>query len=636
MAVGDILNEGVAARPLRAAAWLRPLIWTAAAIVTLAVAIAPDLIDLPRPQGALVFDRASYTPVNGSARDVTMPHAIYISFREVLPSVRYVFKFEPQAGAQDDLHVYVPSFNRRIKLSVNGSVFFDSETETIWTGAFISSSSLIQIPRAILVAGQNALTIDVFDVDRFAVPVHLSEVYVGTAAALSWPFKLRVFFQSQLKIMALAVHFVFGVGLIAAYFFRPKDPLYSWLAVFLIVNMLIAIGMLIGWQPAVRSFVLLFTVLAPAMGLLFIGFSLALVGLRPPKMLAYMAIAITGALVPFTFVDTTFSKIVLAAIGGGVTIASLCAAAMVFAWSAIRRGDTDAGLMLPSAFLLVWFAVRDTFVMATLPAHGFNLLIPYVRPVFFSFLTVVLLRRIGVTLDQLDRANENLSMRLAEREAELAIFHRQEKAKTAHLVREQERHRLTHDLHDGISGHLASIIALSERTGDKSTEQAAREALNDLRLVIYSLDLDDSELPVALANFRDRLIPQLHRLGIELDWSIAGLPEVSGVTPGNALAILRILQEAVTNAVKHGPARRIVIRASAAAGDKVMITVENDGRAFSESGTGQSLGGHGLGNMRRRAAGLQGDVTIDALPHGTRLTLLLPRRFPAFDDEAAT
>ena len=629
MAVGDILNGRIAARPERAAAWLRPLIWAAVAVVTLVVAIAPDVIDLPRPQGAIVLDRATFIPSTGSARDVTMPDAIYASFGEAPASVRYIFRFDLQAGPQDDLHVFVPSFNRRIELSVNGSEFFDSEPQTIWTGAFISSSSLTQIPRAILVAGQNEMTIDVFDIDRFAVPVHLSEVYLGAADVLSWPFKMRVFFQGQLKIMALAVHFVFGAGFIAAYFFRPKDPLFSWLAIFLFVNMLIAIGMLIGWQPAVRSFALLYTVLAPAMGFLFIGFSLALVGLRPPKMLAYLAVAITCALVPFIFVDTTLSKIILGAIGGGVTIASLTAAALVFAWSAIRRGDTDAGLMLPTAFLLVWFAVRDTFVMATLPAHGFNLLIPYVRPVFFSFLTVVLLRRIGATLDQLDRSNENLSIKLAEREAELAIFHRQEKAKTALRVREHERQRLTHDLHDGISGHLASIIALSERTGDKPTELAAREALNDLRLVIYSLDLDDSELPVALANFRDRLIPQLQRLGIELDWSIASLPEVSGVTPGNALAILRILQEAVTNAVKHGPARRIAIRGTAAAGDRIMITVENDGRAFSEAGRG-----HGLANMRRRAAGLNGEVAIEALAHGTRLTLLLPRRFPAFDDEA--
>jgi signal transduction histidine kinase len=146
--------------------------------------------------------------------------------------------------------------------------------------------------------------------------------------------------------------------------------------------------------------------------------------------------------------------------------------------------------------------------------------------------------------------------------------------------------------------------------------------------VIYSLDLGDRELPLALASFYERLVPQLQRLGVALDWSIASLPEVSGVTPGNALAILRLLQEAVTNALKHGPARRIAIRGSAAPDDMVAITVENDGRPFAEVG-----GGHGLDNMQRRADQLHGKLKIEAVEHGTKLSLLLPSCLPAFEDE---
>lgn len=631
MAVGNIINERIAARPERVAGWARPLVWAAVAVVTLIVAVAPDLIDLPRPEGAIVLDRATFIPSNGSARDVAMPNAIYARLADTPLSVRYGFRFDLPAASEDDLYVFVPSFNRRIQLSVNDTVFFDSETQTVWNGALISTSSLTRVPRAIVGAGHNVLAIDVFDVSRFAVPVYVSELYVGSAAVLSWPFKVRHFVQNQLKIMALAAHLLLGAGMIVAYFFRPKDRLFSWLTAFVVVNLVFAIGMLIGWQPSIRGFILFFAVLAPAMGILFVGFSLALVGVQPPKMLRYATFAVTLVLLPCIFIDSLLARIVVAVSGATVVVVSLITGAGIIAWKAIRRNDTDARLVLPSVFLLAWYSARDTYITATLPAHGYNLLVPYARPVFLAFLTGVLLRRIGVTLDQLDRANETLTTRLAEREAELAIFHRQERAKATHLVREQERRRLTHDLHDGISGHLASIIALSERTGDKPTEQAAREALNDLRLVIYSLDLDDSELPVALANFRDRLIPQLQRLGIALDWSIADLPEVSGVTPGNALAILRILQEAVTNAIKHGPARRIAIRASAAADGKVAITVENDGRAFVEAGSG-----HGLGNMRRRAAGLNGEVAIEALANGTRLTLRLPRHFPAFDDEAVT
>jgi signal transduction histidine kinase len=173
---------------------------------------------------------------------------------------------------------------------------------------------------------------------------------------------------------------------------------------------------------------------------------------------------------------------------------------------------------------------------------------------------------------------------------------------------------------------------MAEHAGDEvqPIEQAARQALDDLRLVIYSLDLGDRELPLALANFRERLIPQLRRLDVELDWSTAELPEVSGVTPGNALTILRIMQEAITNALKHGPARRIVIRGATADGGKAAIIVENDGRPFAVERYG-----NGLRNMRQRADQLQGEVALEPLDSGTRLLLLLPTSLPSGQDDTS-
>jgi hypothetical protein len=240
---------------------------------------------------------------------------------------------------------------------------------------------------------------------------------------------MRTFIQEHLKFMALAAHLLLGAGMILAFFFRPKDPLFSWLAAFIVANLVIAVGMLIGWQPAIRGFILFFAVLAPAMGLLFVGFSLALVGVQPPKLLLHVVVVITCALLPCVFVDTRLARIIVALSGAFSVVIALFAGAAVIAWSAWRWRDIDARLVLPSAFVLAWYAARDTFVTATLPEYGFNLLTPYARPLFLAFLTGVLLRRIGVTLDQLDRANDTLSIRLAEREAELATFHRQERTK---------------------------------------------------------------------------------------------------------------------------------------------------------------------------------------------------------------
>lgn len=608
--------------------WLRNIGWTALAIATLATAVAPELVTLPEPESALVLDQATYLPDNGSGSEVSLPHAIYPRINQHPNLVRYLIGFDLSAKPDQNLFLFIPSINRRISLVFNGETLFGFESSAFWTGPLASTSVMVQLPRLAMNAGRNQLTV-VVESGPFAVPTYLSKIYLGSEAALASPYKLRIFLDSQLKIMALAAHVILGLGLICAYFFRPKDPLFFWLATFNVVSVIVATGVLGGYQPALQGILPFIVAVSSAMGFIFVIVALALINVHPPKVLGFIAMAVPCVLLPFALIDTTLSKMILAGSAVAVLITGYIAGTGLLAWGAFRLSSTDARLMLPPSFLIAWFAIRDVYVTVTLPEHAFNLLTTYPRPLYLAFITAVLMRRMGVSLDQVDRANETLNIKLAEQQAKFAALHRQERAKTANLVREQERQRLTHDLHDGISGHLVSIIALSERAGDKPIEQAAREALNDLRLVIYSLDLGDRELPLALANFRERLIPQLHRLGVELDWSIAGLPEVSGVTPGNALAVLRILQEAITNALKHGPARKITIRGAPSADGMVAITLENDGRAFVENG-----GGHGLANMRRRAQQLHGKLNIEAVTQGTKITLLLPSRLPDFEDEA--
>lgn len=606
--------------------WIRNFGWAALGIVTLATAVAPELVTLPEPEGATVLNRAMLLPDNASGSEVSLPHAMYPRLSQPARVLRYQVDFDLMRAADKNSFLYIPSVNRRISLELNGESFYGFESSALWTGPLASTSVMVRLPRAELTAGKNQLTV-VVETGPFAVPAYLSEIYLGSEAALAAPFKLRNFLASQLKTMVFAAHALLGFGLIFAYFFRPNDPLFFWLASLNAISLVFSIGMLVGYQPVFQPILPFVICLAPALGLTYICVALALINVRPPRILSYIAIAVTLTLLLFAVFDTTLGRVILASSASAIMLVSSAATTGSIAWGAFRRGSTDARLILGPIFLIAWFAARDVYITATLPEHGFDLLATYPRPLFLAFLTAVLMRRMGVSLDQFDRANETLAIKLAEREAELAVLSRQERVETTRVTREQERQRLTHDLHDGLSGHLVSIIALSERTGDKPTEQAAREALNDLRLVIYSLDLGDRELPLALANFRERLIPQLHRLGVTLDWSTAGLPEVSGVTPGNALAILRILQEAITNAVKHGPARKIAIRGAATADGMLVITVENDGHPFSES-----HGGYGLANMRRRTEQLHGALKVEACGRGAKVTLLLPTCLPDFDD----
>ena len=609
--------------------WLRRLGWITLIGATVIVAVAVYVVRLPDPTDALVIDHASYFRDGAQGKDVALPHMAFSMFAEPPDEARYTAHFDLATVPSQPLFLFIPLANRAAVLKLNGETLLEGASRTVWSGLLVSNPMMVMLPRRLLVAGRNDVTLEL-DVGETAIPIYVSRLFVGSEAALSPYYRLRLFVEDRLKTMALAAHLLLGFGVIIAFFYRPKDPLFAWLSAMVGVSFTLTSAMFVGFQPHAENLLSYVAAVSPAVGLLAVGFSYALIGLTAPSWVAVMAVAVPAVSALAIWSDLWPGRFVLVLIDVAILLAAFAVALFVVASGAFRRGSLDARLMLPAFFLAGWFLIRDALVTAQLIDRPLIMITPYVRPFFLVAVMAVLMRRLALSLDHLDRANENLNRRLAEREAELAELHREEGLEAARQIRDQERQRLTHDLHDGISGHLVSIIAMSERAGGdvKPIEQTARQALDDLRLVIYSLDLGDRELPLALANYRERLIPQLRRIGVELVWSTANLPEVSGVTPGNALTILRILQEAITNALKHGPARQIAIRGAAAANGMVAITVENDGRPFVAGNAG-----FGLPNMRRRARALQGDVEVMSTNGGVVLTLLLPLCLPDFPIE---
>jgi len=181
------------------------------------------------------------------------------------------------------------------------------------------------------------------------------------------------------------------------------------------------------------------------------------------------------------------------------------------------------------------------------------------------------------------------------------------------------------DLHDGIAGQLMSIVALSEQdTGPKATEitHACHRALTDLRLVVDSMEDVGDDLGMMLVAFRDRVEPQLRRSGIRLDWQVRDLPDLPGLSPATTLAIFRVLQEAVNNAVRHSgsPVIEVASSQSPLPGHGVRLVVRDHGNG----GAVLRRGHHGMDNMQRRAGGLGAILEVESDASGTRVVLDLP------------
>ena len=202
------------------------------------------------------------------------------------------------------------------------------------------------------------------------------------------------------------------------------------------------------------------------------------------------------------------------------------------------------------------------------------------------------------------------------------------------------------DLHDGLGGQLVSIVALSERgNGSAGIGEAARAALKDLRLVIDSMDDIGGDLMLALGSWRERAMAQLRPHDIALDWravTAQGLPVHPELRPWHVIQIVRLLDEAVTNAVKHANAKRITVRIETLAGtdghDRGCITFEDDGNGFEITSDGAAAGAikaaRGLRNMRSRAARCGAELELSSCERGTRVRLTLPHRFPDSDGAA--
>src|SRR5690606_385721 len=165
----------------------------------------------------------------------------------------------------------------------------------------------------------------------------------------------------------------------------------------------------------------------------------------------------------------------------------------------------------------------------------------------------------------------------------------------------EERMRLKNNLHDVIDGELMSIVAMGERTTDPAARditQACHRALTDLRLVVDSMEDVGDDLGMMLVAFRDRIDPQLRRSGIRLDWQVRDLPDLPGLSPATTLAIFRILQESVNNAVRHSGSKvvEVVSSESLLPGHGVRLAVRDHGRG----GAMLRRGHHGMDNMQRR------------------------------------
>ena len=199
----------------------------------------------------------------------------------------------------------------------------------------------------------------------------------------------------------------------------------------------------------------------------------------------------------------------------------------------------------------------------------------------------------------------------------------------------EERARIARDLHDVVAHSMSVIVvqagaerlALSEDAAStretlQSIEKTGRQGLVEMRRLVEMLRADDEELALAPQPSLDHLellVRQVREAGLPVDLRVEG--ERTPLPPGVDLSAYRIVQEALTNALKHaGPARAVVTLRYLP--EALELEVADDGRG-EDAGEG---GGHGIVGIRERVAvfgGVLESGRVDGRGYCLRATLPL-------------
>jgi signal transduction histidine kinase len=194
------------------------------------------------------------------------------------------------------------------------------------------------------------------------------------------------------------------------------------------------------------------------------------------------------------------------------------------------------------------------------------------------------------------------------------------------VIVEQERNRIARDMHDVVAHSLAVVVAQAdgaryaraanpEAVDDALTtiSTTAREALADVRLLLGQLRHSEGDGPQPALADLDRLLDQMRASGLDIVFTETGQARSFGT--GAQLAVYRIVQEALTNALRHGELDKPVTVDFEWTATTVEVSITNTIKGVVPTA---SLG-HGLAGMRERAALVGG--ALRAAPEGPRFVV---------------
>lgn len=585
---------------------------------------------------------------------VALPHALPRSLRLLEPALasnlpvvqwyRLQLPADALAATAQGARLYIPRWQTigTLAVYVQGRLAWQSRGDRVWN----SFNHPVWIDLGGLAAPGEAAQVHLRMASQPGVGGALSSLWAGPAAELLTPWRWRTFWQTGLVSYWRAAFLLMSLFALALWFkyrrshhseVRGEVRLFLLFFAMSACQSVAALPYLVDSEGLNMDFAwfswIAMAALLAALGCMFHFLCLAQ-GQRWPRLgralPLYLAAAALIALPPWW--PAYMAALPLLRLLMAPPTLLLLAAAAVGAW---RLRSASSRLLAAWGAMVPFIGLHDMAMQNYWGDIEGIYLTPYVSVGLFTLFLVIVFTRYSHAQDQAARARATLAERLAAQERALGLAHERLRAAEREQTLMHERQRLMREMHDGVGSSLMSALRLVQHgRAQVDVAQVLKECIDDLKISIDSLEPVDADLLALLAGLRFRLEQRLGEAGITLHWRTSDVPPLPWLDAQSALHVLRILQEVLTNIVKHSGATEITIAtAETPHGETpgVQVRVDDNGRPFAPPAPDAlPPGRRGLGNVRSRALALGAHCGWTPQPHGTAFALWLPlQRAPA-------
>jgi signal transduction histidine kinase len=563
----------------------------------------------------------------GPEKAVNLPHTMASTDFEPKGSlVRYTLRFNLATLPDEALGIYVAKMSLAGSVSVNGQFFGACERGQLTEVRCLHRPYLFKVPVAMLKTGANELQFEIYaDARQFN---GLSGVVIGPVEALDSLFYLwRYWIQVDLMAGLSWLSGVLGLMALAVGIVLRKDSVYLWFGLTSLVNAVATASFFMS-RPMMDEDVfswLIFVSRFASGHLLILMFFSFFEKLKPRLYWAVLVyVVFSAALIGLS--DNNRTLVTVLYLPLLVSVLSMPALMAYWTWKAPQISHLFATLMMglitvASSFDWLRFTGESAFTGLYFIPYAYS-------GTLFLFGGMLLLLLVTALIRSQNQSVE-LEMRVEQRTAELNEVHDRLLHSEIERTKTQERQHMLQDMHDGFGSQLviAKMMVEQNQMSQSGLARLLEESIADLYLLVDTLGNSDNYLPNALVDFRFRTQQRLMGSSVKLHWNLQ-VDHAPEVAPNVVLQILRLVQEALNNALKHAKATNIYLDFTYdEVGSELTVSVADDGVGMGEN----MLFGRGQTNMMARARATGGKfsvsnshLTLSTTHPGTLVKLVVP------------